>query len=127
MLLTGGKLSAIASVAVWSARRIGAAAGFDSEAFNFLVECGKRDLEAFGGFCLIPIGALEHVDDDSALHFLEDFEERGSRSGATRADFARQRRQKLGKLQANAFQFRGCERFRGVDRRRRTPAWKARR
>src|SRR5713101_6884303 len=80
-----------------------AAADIDAEALDFLVERGERDHEALGGFGLVPVGALEHVDDDAALDFVHDLEERRLTAvgGGARAGFGRQR-QEFRKLQAHA-------------------------
>ena len=46
-----------------------------------MIEGGERDLEALGGFGLVPVGALEHVHNDAALDFLARIrEERWARS-----------------------------------------------
>ena len=52
------------------------AANVDAQALDFLIERGERDHEALGGFGLVPSGALKHVDDDAALDFVHDLEER---------------------------------------------------
>src|ERR1700719_991539 len=81
-----------------------AAADVNAQALDFLIEGGKRDHEALGGFRLIPGGALQHIDDNPAFDFIHDLEKRRIaliRAGAgTR--FPRQGRQKFGKLQAHA-------------------------
>src|SRR5208282_5871092 len=102
-LLSRGKFCGILGVTNGSAaNRAGcAAAGFDAEALDFLVEGRKRNLKTLGGFRLIPIRALEHVDDDAAFDFLENLEERGGGSGRTRTDFARKRRQEFRELQTD--------------------------
>src|SRR5713226_1987837 len=81
-----------------------AAADINAEALDFLVEGGERDHEALRGFGLVPVGALEHVDDDAALDFVHDLEERrlAAIGGGARARLARQRRQEFRKLQAHA-------------------------
>jgi hypothetical protein len=48
----------------------------DAETFDFLVEGGEGNLEAFRGVGLAPIGAREHVEDNAALTRFHDFEER---------------------------------------------------
>ena len=55
----------------WGGR---AAASFNAETFDFLIESGERDLEALRRFGLIPVGALEHVANNATLHFFHDFE-----------------------------------------------------
>ena len=76
-LAVGGEAEALAGGSSSKAPRRGgvAAAGFDAEALDFLIERGERDLEALGGFGLVPVGALEHVYDDAALDFFENREE----------------------------------------------------
>src|SRR5690348_1243915 len=80
-----------------------AAAHIDTEALDFLIECGEWDHEALGGFGLVPSCALEHVDDDAALDLVHDLKERRQRviSAGARARLAGQRRKKFGKLQAH--------------------------
>src|SRR5713101_7734298 len=80
-----------------------AAADINAEALDFLVEGGERDHEALRGFGLVPVGALEHVDDDAAFDFVHDLEERrlAAVGGGARAGLARQR-QEFRKLQAHA-------------------------
>ena len=53
------------------------AAGFYAEALDFLIQGGQRNLETFGGFGLIPVGAFEHIHDDAAFNFFQYFEQRG--------------------------------------------------
>src|SRR5712692_5225587 len=81
-----------------------AAADVDAEALDFLVERGERDHEALGGFGLVPIGALEHIDNDAALDFVHDLEERrlAAVGSGARAGLAGQGRQEFRKLQAYA-------------------------
>src|ERR1700720_656890 len=81
-----------------------AAAHVDTEALDFLIERGQRDHEAFCGFGLIPAGALEHVDDDAALDFVHDLEERGLRmiGGGTRTGLSGHRRKKFGELETRS-------------------------
>src|SRR6266481_3267991 len=80
------------------------AADVDAQALDFLIQRGEWDHEALGGFGLVPRGALEHIDDDAALDFVHDLEER--RVGMVRTGagprLAGQRRKKFGKLQADA-------------------------
>jgi hypothetical protein len=58
---------------------VGAAlfADLDVEALDLLVERGERDAELLGGVGLVPVAALELLDDDAALDVFEDVEERG--------------------------------------------------
>src|ERR1700720_4392528 len=79
------------------------AADVNTEALDFLVECGERNHEALSGFCLVPSGALEHVDNDAAFDFVHDLEKRRVWMVGTgaRARLAGQRREKFGKLQAD--------------------------
>src|ERR1700758_2595294 len=44
-----------------------AAADINAKALDFLIECGKRNHEAFSCFSLVPCRAFEHVDDNAAL------------------------------------------------------------
>src|SRR5947199_279624 len=53
-----------------------AATDFDVESLDFLVQCGKRNKKPFGGFGLIPVGALEHIHDDAALDLIHDLKQR---------------------------------------------------
>ena len=66
-----------------------AAPHFDSEPLDFLIERGKRNLKALGRLRLIPTGALQHVRNDAALHFLDNLEKGWPRvirrQGASRA------------------------------------------
>lgn len=55
--------------------RFPAAFDVDLEAFNFLVEGGEGDLEAFGGFGLAPFRARQHVEDNAPFARFHDFEE----------------------------------------------------
>src|ERR1700675_1348848 len=66
----GGRVAKTDGGAAWDIR---AAARLDTEALDLLVWRRKRDLESLGGFGLIPVRALEHVHDDSPLHFFENF------------------------------------------------------
>jgi hypothetical protein len=52
-----------------------ALADLDVEALDLLVEGGQRDVELLCGVGLIPIAALEFLDDDAALDVFEDVEE----------------------------------------------------
>ena len=52
-----------------------ALADFDVETLDFLVQRGERDVEALGGFCLVPGALLQHVGNDAAFAFFDDFEE----------------------------------------------------
>src|SRR6267154_1118772 len=77
-----------------------AAADVNAEPFDFLIERGKGNQKTLGGLSLVPVGALQHVNDDAALDLVHDLEEswlrivrRGPRTG-----FARERRQKFRKL-----------------------------
>jgi hypothetical protein len=56
----------------------------DIQALDFLVEGGERDAELLGSVGLVPVAALQLVDDDAALDVFEDVEERGV--GCARAD-----------------------------------------
>jgi hypothetical protein len=47
-----------------------ATADVNAQAFDFLIEGGKRNHEAFGGFRLVPGRALKHVDDNPTLDFI---------------------------------------------------------
>src|SRR5258708_19983091 len=80
-----------------------ATAHINTKAFDFLVQCGKRNHKTFRGFRLIPTGALQHIHNDSTLDFVNDLEERRVRTvgGGSRTGFARQRRQKLPNLQTD--------------------------
>src|SRR5205807_8046843 len=49
---------------------------FDIQAADFLIQCGKRDLEVFRGFGLVPVALFEHVADDAPLHILHNFKQR---------------------------------------------------
>src|SRR5208282_4658019 len=102
-LLSRGKFCGILGVANGSTanRAVCAAAGLDAEALDFLVEGRKRNLKTLGSFRLVPIRALEHVDDDAAFDFFQNFEERGRGSGRARTNFARKRRQEFGELQTD--------------------------
>src|SRR5215472_9303277 len=53
-----------------------AAADFDVEPLDFLVQGGKRNKKAFRGFGLVPVGALEHIHDDAALDLIHDLKQR---------------------------------------------------
>src|SRR6267154_1945427 len=81
-----------------------AAADVDAQALDFLIERGERDHKTLGGLGLVPSGALKHIDDDAALDFVHDLEER--RVGVVRAGAGArlpgQRRKKFGKLQPDA-------------------------
>src|SRR5208282_3518622 len=92
----GGLVRGVAKAGATRSAR--AAASLDAEALDLLVERRKRNLKALGGFGLVPVGALEHVDDDAPLDFLEYLEQRRRRSRAARADFSRQRRKEFGEL-----------------------------
>ena len=53
-----------------------AALDVDLEAFDLLIEGGKRDLEAFGGISLAPVGTSQHIENDLTLLSFHDFEKR---------------------------------------------------
>src|SRR5260370_18550127 len=76
----------------------------DTQSFDFLVQGRKRNQEAFGSFGLVPTGALQHVDNDATLDFIDDLEERriGIVSGGARSRLARKRRQEFRQLETNA-------------------------
>ncbi len=75
----------------------------NAKPLDLLIERGKGDQEALRGLRLIPPGTLQHVHNDAALHFINDLKERGIGTvrRASRARFARQRREKFRELQAN--------------------------
>src|SRR3970282_2803872 len=52
------------------------AAHINAQPLDLLIQGGKRDLEALGRLRLIPIGALEHVQDDAPLALFYDVKER---------------------------------------------------
>ena len=49
-------------------------ADLDIEAFDLLVQRRQRDVELLSGVCLIPVAALELLDDDAALDILKNVE-----------------------------------------------------
>src|SRR5215831_21213640 len=53
----------------------------DIEALDFLIQGGERNVEALGGFCLIPTAFFEHVDNDVSLAFFHNIEKRSIRPG----------------------------------------------
>src|ERR1700678_4852226 len=73
-LFSGGEFGGIFGVAR-AARRKRAATGLDAEALDFLIQGGEWNLEPFGRFGLIPVGALQHVHDDAAFDFFQNFKE----------------------------------------------------
>ena len=81
-----------------------AAADINSEPLDFLVERGKGNKKTLGGFGLVPAGALQHINDDAALDFVHDLEQRWLRiiRGSPRTRFAGKRRQKFRELQPHA-------------------------
>src|SRR6266849_7608877 len=91
------------------------AADIDSQALDFLIQRGKRDHEAFGGFGLVPAGAFEHVNNDATLDLVHDLKEGRLRmiGGGARTGFTRKRREKFRELQAHAANnFLGANTFR---------------
>jgi len=77
MLLAGEKLGSILAEPRGSASHWrSTAACFNSQPFNLLIECRERDLKTLGRLGLIPIRALQHVNDDAAFNFFQDLEER---------------------------------------------------
>src|SRR5580658_4628027 len=52
-------------------------ADLDIQPLDFLVQRRERDAELFGGVGLVPVAALEFLDDDAALDDFENIEERG--------------------------------------------------
>jgi hypothetical protein len=66
------------------------AAHVDTQAFDFLIQGGERNQEAFGSLGLVPTRTLQHVDNDAAFDFIDDLEERriGIVSGGARTRLA---------------------------------------
>src|SRR6266849_4304053 len=81
-----------------------AAADIYAEALDFLIQRGKRNHEALGGFGLVPAGAFQHVNNDTPLDLVHDLKEGRLRviGGRARTGFTRERREKLRELQAHA-------------------------
>jgi len=76
----------------------------DTQALDFLVQRGKRDEKTLCGFGLVPVGTLEHVNDDAALDFVHDLKQRRLwtiRRGAG-PGLSWKRWEKLRELQAHA-------------------------
>src|SRR5450756_1587986 len=51
----------------------------DGQPFDFLIQRGERDVEAFRRFGLVPAALLQHVDDDPPFAVFHDAEQRGPR------------------------------------------------
>src|SRR5271165_3903961 len=75
----------------------------NAEPLYLLIEGGKGDQETLRRLGLIPARTFQHVDNDAALHLIDDLKERGTGivSRGSRTRFARQWREKLGELQAH--------------------------
>src|SRR5450631_2254839 len=50
----------------------------DGQTFDFLIQRGERDVEAFRRFSLVPAALLQHIDDDPPFAVFHDAEQRGS-------------------------------------------------
>jgi hypothetical protein len=81
-----------------------ATAHVNTQAFDLLVQGGKRNQKAFGSFGLVPTRTLQHVDNDAPLDFIDDLEKRriGIIGSGARSRFARKRRQEFRQLETNA-------------------------
>src|SRR5205807_6823263 len=53
-----------------------AAADVDSEPLNLLIKRRKGNHETFGGFGLVPAGALQHVNNNAAFDLIHDLKQR---------------------------------------------------
>src|SRR5215469_2972665 len=60
----------------------------DIQSLDFLVQCGQRYAEALGRFRLVPATLFEHVNDDLALAFLDQFKQRCVGSGLDEWDYS---------------------------------------
>src|SRR6266851_927793 len=81
-----------------------ATANVNAQSLDFLVQRGKRDQKTLCGFGLVPGGAFQHVNDDAALDFVHDLEQRGLRMvcSNSRARLTGKQRQEFRELQPDA-------------------------
>ena len=104
-----------------------AAARFDAQPLDLLIEGRERNLKPLGSFGLIPVGAFQHVHDHAPLDLFHDLKQRWRRLSAR--DARRARPATSGRNSASCSRLTAatswCARFPEASRRPSVPAWRA--